>query len=204
MATWYWVNIGSDNSLLPDNIKLLSSLILTFDQWAVLYLTTCPRQVKSCFGRVKNSVIIQELCVTCPNLLKMDIWMGAVKSLGRTLSEVLLDLPERAISQEMLNIFILEMSLKIANLILQLHLPWANKLNLNWNQISMKIRINNCHYHGCWWPGNTRSQVICSHGIDLVCTLPTCGVLILPHLLRRQGIKIGMLAAISPISKSHI
>ena len=23
-------------------------------------------------------------------------------------------------------------------------------------------------YHGCWWPGDTRSQVIISHGIDLV------------------------------------
>ena len=23
-------------------------------------------------------------------------------------------------------------------------------------------------YHGCWWPGDIRSQVISSHGIDLV------------------------------------
>ena len=23
-------------------------------------------------------------------------------------------------------------------------------------------------YHGCWWPGNTGSQVISIHGIDLV------------------------------------
>ena len=51
----------------------------------VFYLITRPRWVKSEFGRVKNSVIIQELCVTCPNLLKMGIRMGAMKSLGRTL-----------------------------------------------------------------------------------------------------------------------
>ena len=24
-------------------------------------------------------------------------------------------------------------------------------------------------YHSCWWPGDTRSQDISSHGIDLVC-----------------------------------
>ena len=24
-------------------------------------------------------------------------------------------------------------------------------------------------YHGCWWPGDTRSQGISRHGIDLVC-----------------------------------
>ena len=53
---------------------------------AVFYLTTCPsRRVKSCLGRVKKFVIIQELCVTCPNLIKMGIRMGAMKSLGRIL-----------------------------------------------------------------------------------------------------------------------
>ena len=28
--------------------------------------------------------------------------------------------------------------------------------------------IQHSQYHGCWWPGDARSQVISSHGIDLV------------------------------------
>ena len=44
-------------------------------------------------------------------------------------SKVLCGIPLRAISQKMLKDFILEMSLKITNLRLQLHLPGANELN---------------------------------------------------------------------------
>ena len=30
------------------------------------------------------------------------------------------------------------------------------------------ICISHNQYHGCWWPGNVRSQGISSHGIDLL------------------------------------
>ena len=38
----------------------------------------------------KISYHIGIVCVTCPNLLKMDIWTGVMKSLGRTLQRSIL------------------------------------------------------------------------------------------------------------------
>ena len=31
------------------------------------------------------------------------------------------------------------------------------------------MQITYSQYHGCWWSGDTRSQSISNHGIDLVC-----------------------------------
>ena len=42
---------------------------------------------------------------------------------------------------------------------------------LSWYPSSWKTRtyLSYSQYHGCWWPGDMRSQSISSHGIDLVC-----------------------------------
>ena len=69
-------------------------------KWPILHVSQtvlpnhpsrCLGQVKSYFERVKffyNHMKIENLCLSCPNILKMGIQMGTIKSLGRTLTEL--------------------------------------------------------------------------------------------------------------------
>ena len=41
-----------------------------------------------------------------------------------------------------------------------------------------------CHYYGCWWPGDTRSQGINSHGSGLVLIKYSAGLKACPGLAR--------------------
>ena len=54
-------------------------------------------QVKLSSWRVKIFTIIWKLCVTCLNILKIDVKTGAMKSLGRTLLTPCSPLPEASL-----------------------------------------------------------------------------------------------------------
>ena len=65
---------------------------------------------------------------------------------------------------------------------------------VRWHPSSWKTRSRlpniHCQHHGCWWPGDARSQVISSHGIDLV--LNNRGVKFYTHdsrhfIMRKHG-----------------
>ena len=77
-----------------------------------------------------------------------------------------------AISQKILKIFIIEMSLKFTNLILQSNAPGTNELNIIFTERTHVVLEQKnpelCQYHGYWLYGSLHRQAINSHGIGCV------------------------------------